>query len=74
MLATLKTLRRKEVLSLIVAVPTASIDAIDLIKPYADQIICLNVRSGHFFAVTDAYKDWCDVEDEDAVRLFKSER
>jgi putative phosphoribosyl transferase len=61
-------------MSLIVAVPTASIGAVDLVKPYADQIICLNVRFGPFFAVADVYKDWDYLEDENAVRLIKGKR
>jgi len=41
----------------IVAVPTAPISTIDLIKPYADKVVCLNIRSGPVFAVADVYKE-----------------
>jgi predicted phosphoribosyltransferase len=55
----------------IVAVPTAPISAIDLIKPYADKVVCLNIRSGPVFAVADAYKKWYDLEDKDVMIILK---
>jgi putative phosphoribosyl transferase len=54
-----------------VAVPTAPISAIDLIKSYADKVLCLNIRSGPIFAVAHAYKDWYDVEDEEVIDILK---
>ena len=70
MYSTLIGLREVGAKELIVAVPTASIDAIDLIGPYADLIFCLNVRSSRFFAVADAYKKWHDLSDEDVLKLL----
>jgi putative phosphoribosyl transferase len=72
MLTTVKMMRQKEVKELIVAVPTAPISAIDLLKPHVDQIICLNIRSGPFFAVADAYKKWYDLNDEEVIQLLES--
>ncbi|GAF78960.1 unnamed protein product, partial [marine sediment metagenome] len=43
----------------------------ELIKPHVDKIVCLNIRSGPFFAVADAYKLWYDLEDEDVIRLLQ---
>lgn len=71
MLTTLKTLSVRGVRETVVAVPTAPGSAINLIKPHADKIICLNVRSGPFFAVADAYKLWYDLEDSDVVEILK---
>lgn len=72
MLTTVKATRRKEVKQLVVAVPTAPIRTIDLLKPYVDQIVCLNIRSEPFFAVADAYKEWYDLDDEEVMKLLKS--
>jgi predicted phosphoribosyltransferase len=71
MLTTLKTIEQMEVKEKIVAVPTAPISAIDLIRSYADKVFCLNIRSGPVFAVADAYKEWYDLEDEDVIDFLK---
>jgi predicted phosphoribosyltransferase len=70
MLATVKSLRAKGAKKVVVAVPTAPADAINLLKPHADEIVCLNVRSGPFFAVSDAYKVWYDLTDEDVTDVL----
>jgi putative phosphoribosyl transferase len=55
---------------MIVAVPTAPMSSIELIKPHVDKIFCLNIRSGPFFAVADAYNVWYDLRDEDVFDLL----
>ena len=54
-----------------VAVPTAPVSAINLLKPHVDKVICLNIRSGPMFAVADTYKVWYDLEDEDVMKILK---
>lgn len=71
MLTTLKTLKHKGVGETVVAVPTAPKSALNLIRPHADRIICLNIRSGHFFAVADAYRTWYDLEDDDVLNILE---
>ena len=71
MLTTVKAIERRGVKEMVVAVPTAPISAIKLIGPHADKIVCLNIRSGPFFAVADAYKVWYDLEDEDVMGILK---
>jgi putative phosphoribosyl transferase len=71
MLTTLKTIEQMGVKEAIVAVPTASISAINLVRSYADKIVCLNIRSGPMFAVADAYKKWYDLEDEDVMDILR---
>ena len=71
MLTTLKTIEPMGANEIIVAVPTAPISAISLIRPYADKVLCLNIRSGPVFAVADAYKVWYDLEDEDVMDVLK---
>jgi len=70
MLATLKTIEKMEAKEKIVAVPTAPISAINLIKSYVDKVFCLNIRSSPVFAVADAYKEWRDLEDEDVIDVL----
>jgi predicted phosphoribosyltransferase len=70
MITTAKVMKQKEVKELVIAVPTAPVSAIELLKPHTDKIICLNIRSGHYFAVADAYKNWYDLNDEDVIQLL----
>ncbi|MCP8315323.1 MAG: phosphoribosyltransferase [archaeon] len=65
MLAAIKSVKKRSVRKIIVAVPTASTSAISLIFPYADEIVCLNIRDSFFFAVADAYKNWYDLSDDE---------
>ena len=71
MLTTVKAIGRRKVREIIVAVPTAPINAIELIKPHVDKVFCLNIRYGAFFAVADAYKVWYDLSDEDVIEFLK---
>ena len=71
MLVTIKTLKLI-VKKIVVAIPTASANAIKLISPYADKIVCPNIRFSHFFAVADAYKIWFDLTDDDVIELLKN--
>lgn len=74
MLTTVKSIKQKSVKEVVVAVPTAPVSAINLIKPQVDKIICLNIRSGPFFAVANAYKVWFDLEDEDVMEILNRAR
>ncbi|MFQ6052701.1 MAG: phosphoribosyltransferase [Candidatus Bathyarchaeia archaeon] len=74
MLTTLRALKRRGARETRVAVPTAPERAIDLIRPHADGIVCLNIRSGPFFAVADAYRVWYDLEDEDVLEILRTSR
>jgi putative phosphoribosyl transferase len=57
--------------SIIIAVPTGSLSAVERVADLADEVICLNVRAGSSFAVADAYEDWYDLSEEDALRLLE---
>ncbi len=72
MLTTANAVRKKQIKELVVAVPTAPLSAINLLKPHVDQIVCLNIRSGPFFAVADAYKLWYDLDDKDVIKILKN--
>lgn len=74
MMTTLRALAKREPKELVVAVPTAPQSAIELVRPHADLIVCLNVRTGPFFAVADAYEVWYDLEDEDVIEILRGLR
>lgn len=71
MLEAVKFVKSKQVKKIIVAVPTASESAINLILPEADELYCLNVREFYPFAVAEAYMKWYDVGDEEVIALLK---
>ena len=71
MLAAISALRRIGGRDVVVAVPTASTSAVELVAPAAESLYCANIRGGISFAVASAYALWEDVEEQDAVRLFK---
>jgi len=71
MLAAAKSVREKEPERIVVAVPTASAGAIELLANEVDEIVCLNIRSGSIFAVADAYKNWYDLTDEDVIDILE---
>ncbi len=71
MLAATRSTRKRQPKKTVVAVPTASVNAINLLKPEVDEIVCLNLRGGPMFAVADAYKNWYDLPDEEVVEILK---
>ena len=71
MLAAARSVKNSAPEKVVVAVPTASLGAIELLAPEVDEIICLNLRSGLSFAVADAYKNWYDLTDEEVQKILK---
>jgi putative phosphoribosyl transferase len=74
MLAAARTVRKSIPEKIVAAVPTASIGAIRLLSLEVDEIVCLNIRTGPVFAVADAYKNWYDVTDEEALQMLERAR
>ncbi|MFN3301558.1 MAG: phosphoribosyltransferase [Patescibacteria group bacterium] len=72
MLSGIKFLKRKNVKKIIVAVPCASISAIDLIKPEVDELISIFIKKDLPFAVADFYQNWYDVSDEEVIKILKN--
>jgi putative phosphoribosyl transferase len=71
MLVAILSLKKKAPTEIIIAVPTASMSALQMMSIEVDKIICLNIRAGRTFAVADAYKKWYDLENEDVVTILK---
>jgi len=72
MLAAARSIRKRKPERIVVAVPTASLGAIELLAAEVDEIVCLNIRSGPIFAVADAYKNWYDLTDEEVIEILKT--
>ncbi|NJD78565.1 MAG: phosphoribosyltransferase [Candidatus Methanoperedens sp.] len=71
MLAAISSLKKRSCARIIVAVPTASKNAIELVSPYVDKIFCLNFRETVVFAVADAYQEWHDLTEQEVLDLLK---
>lgn len=72
MLSAVDFIKRHKPEKVVVAVPTAPKETVDLILPRVDELVCLNVRSGFTFAVADAYEKWYDLEDEEVISILRS--
>jgi predicted phosphoribosyltransferase len=59
---------------LIAAVPTGSERTVQELLPLVDELYCLNVRTGLYFAVADAYQSWYDLMEDEVLALMKSLR
>lgn len=71
MLAALNDLQRAGAGKLVVAVPTASASSIQRLGSAADEIYCPNIRSGPYFAVAEAYRNWFDLEKEEVTDMLE---
>ena len=71
MLASIEFVKKKKPKKIIVAVPTASGSAYQLVRPEIDKLIALDVRYAYPFAVADAYENWYDVSDEEVLKYLK---
>jgi putative phosphoribosyl transferase len=69
MLAALKTLRTKEPLELIVAVPVAHKHQLELIARHCDRIVCLYAPED-FMAVGQFYESFEPIEDQQVEQLM----
>lgn len=71
MLASVKSVRAKKASRVIVAVPTASMNAITVVSPHVDLLVCLNMREELPYAVADAYQRWYDLDDEEVKKYLR---
>lgn len=69
MIAALHAVRAKAPVRLVCAVPVASMDALDRVRPLADEVVCLQAPAS-FYAVGQFYDDFHQVEDEEVVALL----
>lgn len=73
MLAAIRFFGRMSPERLVAAVPTGSRKTVEALLPEVDELFCLNVRSGPFFAAADAYRTWHDLTDEEVLSLLKGQ-
>lgn len=69
MIAALHSVRARRPARLVCAVPVASPDSLEQVRPYADEIVCLQAPAG-FAAVGQFYRSFPQVEDEEVAALL----
>jgi len=72
MLVALGSMRKQQPKEVVVAVPTASMHAIHLVREASDKVVCLNVRTGRMFAVAEAYTNWYDLDNTEVVEILRA--
>lgn len=73
MVAALHATRARKPERLICAVPVAAPSAVERVRPYADEVVCLSTPV-FFQAVSQFYREFPQVEDEEAVRILAGVR
>ena len=72
MLASVHMTKEQNALETIVAVPTAPIKSIEKVASKVDAVFCPNIRTGPYFAVAEAYRQWYDLSQEEVLDLIKN--
>jgi predicted phosphoribosyltransferase len=70
MIAALHSVRVKEPQRLVCAIPVAASDSLARVRPYADEVVCLQTPV-QFWAVGQFYADFRQVEDREVVELLQ---
>jgi hypothetical protein len=69
MIAALHAVRARKPARLVCAVPVAPPESLDQIRPYADELVCLETPEG-FMAVGQFYRHFEQVKDDEVVALL----
>jgi putative phosphoribosyl transferase len=69
MIAALHAVRAKRPAKLVCAIPVAAPDSLEAIRPYADEVVCLEAPE-FFQAVGQFYRHFEQVEDDEVVALL----
>lgn len=69
MIAALHAVRAKQPARLVCAVPVAPPESLEQIRPYADEVVCLETPE-EFMAVGQFYRHFEQVEDDEVVALL----
>jgi len=69
MIAALHAVRARQPERLVCAVPVAAPDSLGLVRPYCDEVVCLEAPP-EFFAVGQFYREFRQVEDDEVIELL----
>lgn len=72
LLVAIDLLRGEGAAKIVVAIPVAPPDAVDLLEAKADEVVCLEVPPS-FMAIGEFYDDFAQVSDEEAAAILRKE-
>jgi predicted phosphoribosyltransferase len=64
-------MRQAGATNVILAIPTARSESVQMLLKEVEAIYCPNLRSGLSFAVADAYEQWSDLDEPEVIRLLQ---
>jgi predicted phosphoribosyltransferase len=67
----IKALRQNNATNVILGVPTAHSESVQMILEEVEAIYCPNLRRGFSFAVADAYEQWSDLDEQEVLRILQ---
>lgn len=70
MIAALHAVRARKPAKLVCAVPVAPPDSVDAVRPYCDEVVCLDTP-WDFGAVGRFYRNFDQVEDDEVIRMLE---
>ncbi|MHB1247271.1 MAG: phosphoribosyltransferase [Sulfuriferula sp.] len=73
MIAALHGLRELKPAGLVCAVPVASMETVDRVRQYADDVVCLETPF-NFQAVGQFYRDFPQVEDAEVIEILRRDK
>lgn len=71
MISALHSLRNQNAAKLVCAIPVASPEALEKIRPKADEVVCLHAPD-NFQAVGQFYRHFPQIEDEEVIALLQA--
>ncbi len=71
MMVAVEALKKRGASKIVIAVPTAHLQALEKVAPEVSEIYCANIRGGWGFAVADAYQNWYDVDEGEVSAILK---
>lgn len=71
MINSVETMKKKGAETVVIAVPTAPLSSINNIQHLVNKIICPDIRDTFHFAVADAYENWYDLNNDEAIEFLK---
>jgi putative phosphoribosyl transferase len=71
MLVAIEALRKTGAQHVCVAVPTGHASSMLRMASEVEALYCANSRGGFSFAVADAYEQWTDVDEAEAIAIYK---
>jgi len=72
MLTAVEALRRAGAGKIVIAVPTANLDAIKRLEGKVDMVYSPNIRQVYPYAVADAYKYWSEVSEDEVKSILQN--